>query len=232
MAVVENELARIVLVPLGLNCDATAFRDQTNDEFANEGGLAQRAGNALGRPGAGGLRSGVEWDIASSSVTKLPKNRTQAETNMRMQGTPRPERGMTLLEVLMAVALLGIMSGAIFGSFRYGFFLLQLVRENQRATQIMLEKVETIRLYNWDQVNSNGFIPATFTDVYDPQAGTNSQGATYQGTVQITACPLGASYAANMRQLTVTLNWTTHDVPHTRSVTTYVAKDGIQNYVY
>ena len=74
---------------------------------------------------------------------------------------------MTLVEVVMAVALLGIMTSGIFGSFRYGFFTLQLVRENQRATQIILEKVETIRLYNWDQVNLNGFIPTTpFTCVF------------------------------------------------------------------
>ena len=70
---------------------------------------------------------------------------------------------MTLVDVVMAVALLGVMASGIFGSFRYGFFTLQLVRENQRATQILLEKVETIRLYSWDQVQpTNNFIPAIF----------------------------------------------------------------------
>jgi hypothetical protein len=139
---------------------------------------------------------------------------------------------MTLVDVVMALAVLGVMAGGIFGSFRYGFFTLQLVRENQRATQIILEKVETIRLYSWDQVNSNGFIPATFTDIYDPQGAANSQGITYSGTVALANCPLGTSYAGNMRQLTITLNWTTRDIPHTRSLATYIAKDGIQNYVY
>ena len=139
---------------------------------------------------------------------------------------------MTLVDLIMAVAVLGIMASGIFGSFRYGLFTLQLVRENQRATQVILEKVETIRLYNWDQVNSNGFIPATFTDVYDPQATTDSQGVTYQGTVTVAPCGLASPYAANLRQLTITLNWTTRDIPHTRSITTYIAKDGIQNYVF
>jgi len=139
---------------------------------------------------------------------------------------------MTLVDLIMAVAVLGIMAGGIFGSFRYGIFMLQLVRENQRATQVILEKVETIRLYNWDQVNSNGFIPATFTEVYDPQGTTNSQGATYHGTVRVAPCSLASPYAANLRQLTVTLNWTTRDIPHTRTLTTYIAKDGVQNYVY
>jgi len=139
---------------------------------------------------------------------------------------------MTLVDLVMAVGVLGVMAGGIFGSFRYGLFTMQLVRENQRATQVILEKVETIRLYSWDQVRSNGFIPATFTDVYDPQATTNAQGVTYHGTVQVAPCSLASSYAANLRQLTVTLTWTTRDIPHTRSLTTYIAKDGIQNYVF
>ena len=50
---------------------------------------------------------------------------------MRIRCTKRAERGMTLVEVVMAVALLGVMASGIIGSFRYGFFVLQLVRENQ-----------------------------------------------------------------------------------------------------
>jgi hypothetical protein len=140
---------------------------------------------------------------------------------------------MTLVDVVMAVAVLGIMASGIFGSFRYGFFTLQLVRENQRATQILLEKVETLRLYSWDQVTStNGFIPATFTDDYDPQAAIGNRGATYDGTLRITPSSLSSSYAANLRELTVTLAWNTRGIPHTRTFKTYIAKDGIQNYVY
>jgi hypothetical protein len=138
---------------------------------------------------------------------------------------------MTLVDVVMAVAVLGVMAGGIFGSFRYGFFTLQLVRENQRATQIILEKVETLRLYNWEQLTNGVYtLPDEF---YDPQASANSQGTTYSGTITVTNCPLVSSYAANMRQLIVTLNWTTRGaIPHTRSITTYIARDGIQNYVY
>jgi type II secretory pathway pseudopilin PulG len=142
---------------------------------------------------------------------------------------------MTLVEVVMAAAILAIMASGIFGSFHYGFFTLQVARENQRATQILLEKVETIRLYNWDQIQpTNNFVPATFTDVYDPQATTGTQGTTYNGTltigpISITPSP---SYAADLRELTITLSWTTRDILHTRSLTTYIAKDGIQNYVY
>jgi hypothetical protein len=152
---------------------------------------------------------------------------------MKIRCANKLKSAMTLVDVVMAVAVLGVMASGIFGSFRYGFFTLQLVRENQRATQIILEKVETIRLYSWDQIQpTNNFIPATFTDVYDPQAAANAQGTIYNGTVAVANCPLSSSYSACLRQLTVTLSWTTRDIPHTRSLTTYIARDGIQNYVY
>jgi type II secretory pathway pseudopilin PulG len=152
---------------------------------------------------------------------------------MRIRCSKRTEHGVTLVDVIMAIALLGVMAGGVLGCFRYGLFVMQLARENQRATQILLAKIETIRLYNWDQVTSNGFIPTTFTDVYDPQTtNTAQQGATYSGTMAISNFPFASSCAANLRQLTVTLNWTTRSVPHTRSVTTFIAKDGMQPYVY
>jgi type II secretory pathway pseudopilin PulG len=152
---------------------------------------------------------------------------------MKIRCIKRTESGFTLVDVIMAIALLGVMASGIFGSFRYGFFTLQLTRENQRATQILLEKVETLRLYSWDQVLDPTFIPHNLPpEYYDPQGTSGSQGTVYNGTVTVTNYPLSASYAANMRQVTVTLTWSTGNIPHKRSLTTYIAKDGIQNYVY
>jgi len=152
---------------------------------------------------------------------------------MRISCARHSEQGTTLIEVIMACGLLVTVGAAILLSFSYGFFAMQLARENQRATQIVLEKVETIRLYSWDQVNSNGFIPISFTDVYDPQAAAGKQGVTYKGTVLITNFPTGVSYSANLRQFTVNLQWTnSRNLVRSRTLTTWVAKDGLQNYVY
>jgi type II secretory pathway pseudopilin PulG len=152
---------------------------------------------------------------------------------MRIRSAKKSENGFTLVDVVMAIALLGVMASGVFGSFRYGFFTLQLARENQRATQILLEKVETLRLYSWDQVNTTNFIPSNLpAEYYDPDAPASSKGTVYNGRVTVNACPLSSSYASSMRQVTVTLTWTTRDIAHTRSLTTYIAKDGIQNYVY
>jgi len=154
---------------------------------------------------------------------------------MRISCSNRSKRGSTLAEVVIATAIIGIMAGGIITSFNYGFLTMQRVRENQRATQIMLEKAETIRLYNWDQVNTPGFIPTSFTDTYDPQAAQGSRGITYNGTLTIGPAPFGSSsgYNANLKQFTITLQWTGSSGMHrTRTLTTMVAKDGMQNYVY
>lgn len=145
----------------------------------------------------------------------------------------KAEEAGTLIEVVIATVILAIAGAGIVGSINYGMFMMQLARENARATQVMIEKLESIRLYNWSEVNSNGFVPPTFTDVYDPQAPTNQQGAVYSGTMTVDNVPFSATYGTNMRKFTVTLQWTTAGrINHSRSLSTYVARDGIQNYVY
>src|SRR5881392_1629555 len=102
--------------------------------------------------------------------------------NIRLANKPR-QAATTLVDVILAVGIIAIMSGGMIGSITYGFYVMQMARENQRATQIILERIEAIRLYNWDQVTDPTFIPATFTDVYDPQAVSSAQGVVYSGTV-------------------------------------------------
>ncbi len=135
----------------------------------------------------------------------------------------------------MSMAISAVILTASFHCFGYGFTLTQLLRENQRATQIIMEKVEILRLYNWDQVNTAGFIPTEFTDVYDPQA-VDGQGITYQGKLQLLDFPTSANapaYRTNLKQLVITLNWTTAGkIGHTRKLATVIAKNGEQNYVY
>jgi type II secretory pathway pseudopilin PulG len=138
------------------------------------------------------------------------------------------------VEVVVAMALVGTMAAGLMGSFSYGFTTTQAFRENQRATQVLLEKTETLRLYSWDEVNTPGFIPATFTDVYDPSAPQSQQGVTYYGTATRSSFPANTSYSSKLVQFTLTLNWTNGNgkIARSRTLTTYISKDGLQNYVY
>ena len=155
---------------------------------------------------------------------------------MKIRCTKKSIYAMALAEVVMATAIVAILGGGVVSSINYGLFVMRIARENQRATQVMVERLESIRLYNWDQVIAGNFIPTSFTENYDPSAITNGQGVTYYGTLTVgPAVFSGATpaYSANMREFTVTLQWTNASrVPHFRTLSTYVAKNGIQNYVY
>ena len=165
--------------------------------------------------------------------TNLSEGEKTCGTANRTASSRKSQAGGTLVEVVIATVILAVMGAGIISSINYGMFMMKLARENARATQIMLEKLESIRLYNWSEVITPGYVPATFTDVYDPQGSAGHQGATFNGSMTVSNCPLANTYATNMRQFTVTLQWTTDNrINHTRSISTYVSRDGMQNYVY
>ena len=155
---------------------------------------------------------------------------------MKIQLSKKLNQAMSLMEVVIATGIIAITGGGVVSSVNYGLCIMRMARENQRATQVMLEKLEAIRLYNWDQVTNNAFIPDTFTAAYDPTAKGNAQGTTYYGTMAVSQpvfVGTTPNYSSNLRQFTVSLTWTNlGGLGHTRSLTTYVALNGIQNYVY
>src|SRR5829696_8967031 len=78
----------------------------------------------------------------------------------------RARGGLTLLEVVVAMAIVGLVVLAVYSAITSGMSSLRMARENLRATQILVEKSEALRLYNWDQLNTN-FIPSRFVAPYD-----------------------------------------------------------------
>lgn len=146
--------------------------------------------------------------------------------------TPRKHRsGFSLVESAVGMGVMGTIIVALFGGFTTGFFTMQMARENLRATQIMLEKMETIRLYSWDQINPD-FIPAAFSAKYDPQGAGNAQGLTYSGTMTITNAPISSSYANDLKLVTVSLQWTTGGLQRTREFSSLISRYGMQDYIY
>ena len=141
----------------------------------------------------------------------------------------------TLAEVMVGIAILSLMGLSLFAGMTMGFSVTQLSRENLRATQIMLDRMEGIRLFNWNQLVYSNWIPSTFTEYYYPLTNlTESKGITYNGTMVVTNVTLSpaATYSTNMRALIVTVTWTNNGRLRTRTMTTYSARDGIQNYIY
>lgn len=143
-------------------------------------------------------------------------------------------KAFTLVEALVAMAVLGIMVGALYTGMTYGISSTRMARENLRATQIMAEKMEIIRLLSWDQIVVSNTLPTTFVAYYDPKGATNGNrgGARYDGTIEVSQFPTSKNYQADMRQVTVRVDWTTGGMIHSRKVKSHITRYGIQNYVY
>ena len=144
---------------------------------------------------------------------------------------PRTGAAFSLMEILVAVGLGGIMFVSLYTGISSGFTIIQLARENLRGTQILQEKMETIRLYTWDQISTPGFIPTNFTDVFYPGTQSN-EGLMFTGRVSIANAPINASYSNDLKLVTVEVNWVSAKIERKRSMSTFVSKYGLQHYIY
>jgi prepilin-type N-terminal cleavage/methylation domain-containing protein len=143
----------------------------------------------------------------------------------------RVRLAFTLVEVLISVAVISIVFVTLYFGISAGFSVVTTTREDLRATQILNEKLETMRLYTWSQLNDNTTIPRTFTNWYYELANANDLGVAYTGSVAITAVPFSNNYSAGMRQVRVGLGWMSGRVPRYREAYTYVSSNGLQKYI-
>ena len=138
----------------------------------------------------------------------------------------------TLPEVMMGVMIMSVMIVSLYLGLSQGFAVIQISRENIRATQILQEKMEAIRLYTWDQINTDGFVPANFSEYSYDKGSASARGVLYTGTFQKTADPTIENYAVDQRLVTFTLTWRSGNVQRQRQMQTLVSRYGLQNYIY
>ena len=143
---------------------------------------------------------------------------------------------------MVGIGVLGIVTISLYAGFGFGFSVMQQTRENLRATQILVQQMETIRLYTWTQLKDTNYFPLTFTESYDPLAGTNT--IIYRGkvldaggnVVAPTSPPASSAlpdaYRTNMALVRIQISWTSGNTSRQREMQTYVARYGIQNYIF
>jgi prepilin-type N-terminal cleavage/methylation domain-containing protein len=173
-------------------------------------------------------------------------------------GRAAMRRAFTIIELLISVAIAAIIIAAVFATVSTSFGMLTVTRQNLRATQIIVSRLEGLRLEAWDQTNqlsqlfNTGYLPTTFVEYFYPLGlnGSTNEGIAYYGTMsvsQLTNSTLQSEvfggtvpgYSTNMALVTVSLSWTNsvqgtsaQGTSHTRSMSTLVSEFGIQNYVY
>ena len=141
------------------------------------------------------------------------------------------QRAFTLIEVMVAIMAVGVSVISLYAGVTCGFAAVETSRETLRATQVMLEKLETVRLYSWSQLNTPGFMPTNFSAPFNPS--TNSTGGfNYQGTISVVNAPVSETYSNDLKEVTVTVTWTAANVTRSRTMNTLVSQYGLQNYIY
>jgi Tfp pilus assembly protein PilV len=139
----------------------------------------------------------------------------------------------TLMEVVVAAMVLMTISVAFYLGLSSCFSVVKASREELRATQIMTQKLEGVRLCTWSELTS-----FSFKEPYDPSGTTNnSSGVYYYGNVvksAAAAIPNTASYLNNMCLVTVSLTWTNSrgTAVYNRKMETHYARYGLQSYIW
>jgi hypothetical protein len=112
--------------------------------------------------------------------------------------------------------------------------VIQTARENLRAGQILQEKMETMRVYNWDQIVAADVIPRSFVEPFYSVGNIQANGPDYYGTVTISnAFPVGsASYSEQLKWVIVKVQWESGNITREREMRTLVSEFGLQSYIY
>lgn len=167
--------------------------------------------------------------------TKLMQARTTPGITRR---TNRRGAGYTLVEVLLSIVIAAISAAVLFVGFDNGFAILRTTREDLRATQILMQKTEAVRLLTWQQLSN---LPTTFQEYYYPPGTISTNpGTLYYGTISAFGVPDGipdsVSYKSSLHLITITLAWTNYvgasANAHSRQMQTMSALYGLQSYLY
>ncbi len=143
-------------------------------------------------------------------------------------------RAFTLVEVMVAVLVVGILFVALFTGLSQGFAICSASRERLRANQVALERIEGIRLVKWTDLTNTALVPTAFSALYLPSSQSGS--VVYYGTMTIADAPLSGvpvpTYNNDVKKITVNLTWTNGTLVRTHSLATLVSRNGLQNYIY
>src|SRR5689334_18810662 len=91
------------------------------------------------------------------------------------------KRAFTLVEVLVGAGILGFTVVTLYGAFSFGFTTIRLSQEEVRADQILVQKLETLRVYDWTKI-TNHYLPAHFSTPFC----SDGTGVSYDGSLSVT----------------------------------------------
>ena len=150
------------------------------------------------------------------------------QENPRLRRLPGAS-AFTIVEAVFGMLILGMLSLAVYGGIAQGFKTIQLSREGVRATQVLQDRLETIRLFTWSKLNSTNHVIPTFRVPLN--AGQN-QGPFFEGTTKVSPPSFSETYSDDLRLITVKLTWTSGGRRFTKELSSLVAHTGLNDYIH
>jgi prepilin-type N-terminal cleavage/methylation domain-containing protein len=144
---------------------------------------------------------------------------------MSPRGRCRKRTGFTLVEVMMALAVVVLVFMSSLSAITIGFRILEDARMSTLASQVLQSEMENLRLKNWAQL---GTLPesgsfAVETSLGDPGFDRFACTRTIRNVDAI----------ADVKEVALDLSWTSMSgAQHNRRYVTYMAKDGLHDYYY
>ncbi len=129
------------------------------------------------------------------------------------QNQKNPQTGFSLIEVLIAIFILGIVSITLVSVFMYGFNSVYRTKQVSLATQIAQEEVELVRNLNYDDILLLG---STFTH--------DSLSELVNGAGALT---IENGSGDDIKKLTVSVTWIYRGIDMRKDVVTFVTREGV-----
>jgi hypothetical protein len=135
--------------------------------------------------------------------------------------------------------VLALIMATLFAGLAVGYGAMDTFRQNLRATQILTEKTESVRLCRFD----DQLLPLnnmSFQESYTYNNETSTNKLVYYGKITVASSssviPNNPSYQDKIKLVTISLVWTNNvgsrKVPHSRQMQTLVSYYGLVNYIY
>lgn len=137
----------------------------------------------------------------------------------------RAHKGTTILEVLIAMVIMGMVIGSSVVCMGYGFTRIENARHATRISQILQTEMETLRAMSWEEietlVNDQGK-SSTFV-VHFESSEDRIRDLVATRTIEDTK--------TNMKTITLTATWKdSKNTEHDLSYATWYGKEGLSDY--
>jgi hypothetical protein len=142
-----------------------------------------------------------------------------------------PSRAFTLVEVMLAAAVMLAGIVGMMHAITSGTEMLDVSRKQTIATQIMHGEIERLRLTDWGQITNLATLHPTQQGYAEASGGRIVQWVSDVAQIPPTAFKVSRTISdirSDLKQVSYTTEWTGNTGrPHSRTTSTYVGKNGL-----